>query len=261
MEDNSQSPSLLDIFGSLDDSTKEALADIESPLGLGLAALYISENQAYRPYMTVEHIVAALEVAGVAVTKTQISKAFSRAGDRVSRSMLSGETSYRIMTKGRRQIEPFIQSGEIHVSYIQGGKPRTARKILSELLNNLSGDIRICDPYYGVRSLDALEMLPDSCNVKFLTAQSTENAVKLTGAIVDFRREHIKTEIRIFPDPKAIHDRYVLTDNNLLILGHGIKDIGNKESFVISVSNEQAGDLISSLIKVFDERWDLSKPI
>lgn len=259
--DNSKPDGILSVFESLDESTKLGLADIQSPLILGLATLYISDYQAQRPYLSSEHIVAALEAAGVAIKRTQITKAFARAGDKISRKSIDGELHYRIMTNGRRQVEPFLQLGEISVSYIQSGKPRTARKILSELLNSLSGKVRICDPYYGVRSLDALEMIPNSCEVLFLTAQTTENVTRLSGAITDFRREHLNIELRQFPDPKALHDRYVLSQQNLLILGHGIKDIGNKESFVVNISAEYAGDLIDSIGQKFDERWAKSIPI
>ena len=256
-----QQPSLLDVFELLEESTKQALADIQSPLLLGLAVLLISENQAQRPHLSAEHIVASLEAAGIALKREQITKAFSRAGNRISRKSVEGETFYRIMTSGRRQIEPYIQTGEITVSYIHEGKPRTARKILSELLNNLSGEIRICDPYYGVRSLDALEMIPATCKIRFLSSQTNENVGKLSNTIADFKKEHPNVEIRLFPNSKSTHDRYVISEEHLLILGHGIKDIGNRESFVINIDKEHAGDLIRELMQSFDEKWKISNPI
>jgi hypothetical protein len=258
---SSQQISLLSVFENLDEGTKQAIADLESPLLLGLAALLISENQAQRQYLSAEHIVAALEAAGVAINRNQIVKAFSKVGNKINRKILEGDLFYRIMTKGRRQIEPYIQTGELSVSYIQAGKPRTARKILSQLLNSLSGEIQICDPYYGLRSLDALEMIPETCKIRFLSSKSTENHTKLSNAIHDFRKEHTNVEIRLFPQSKSMHDRYLISKDNLLILGHGIKDIGNKESFVINISKEHAEDLISELRQSFDEKWDVSTSV
>jgi hypothetical protein len=257
-KDSSQPTSLLKVFEDLDESTKQSLADIKSPLILGLATLLISDEQAQRPYLSAEHIIAALEASGVAIKRTQITNAFSKAGDRISRKLTDGEIHYRIMTSGRRQVEPFLHSGAISVLYVHGGKPRTARKILSDLLNPLSGEVRVCDPYYGIRTLDALEMLPISCTVRFLTAQTTENPIRLSGAISDFKRENPQIELRKFPDSKTLHDRYALSQDTLLILGHGIKDIGNKESFVVCVSSEYAKDLIESLIMTFDDRWKIA---
>ncbi len=262
MANTIQTPRLLEVFENLEETTKQLLADVKSPLILGLATLTLAESKAQRQYMPVEHIVAALEAAGVAVKSTQISKAFSRAGNKISRKILEGETCYRIMTSGRREVETLFESeGEINVSYIEGGKPRTARKLLADILSSLTGEVKVCDPYYGLRTLDALEMIPATCTVKFLTAQTTEKPIKLLGAIADFKRERPNTELRIFPDPKSLHDRYVLSNRLLLILGHGIKDIGNKESFVVSISNDYAGDLIESLEKTFEERWATSTAI
>jgi len=259
MDTTTQPPSLLNVFENLEESTKQLLADIKSPLILGLATLSLAENKAQRTYMSSEHIVAALEAAGVAVKRTQISNAFSRAGNKISRKVIDGETCYRIMTSGQREIKSLFESqGEISVSYVEGGKPRTARKLLADMFSSLSGEIKVCDPYYGLRTLDALEMIPANCTVKFLTTQTTEKPIKLSSAIADFKKERPNTELRIFPDPKSLHDRYVLSSNALLILGHGIKDIGNKESFVVSISKDYASDLLKSLEKTFDERWAIS---
>jgi hypothetical protein len=259
MENKNHPPSLLEVFQHIEEPTKQMLADIKSPLVLGLTTLFIAESKAQRPYMSTEHIVAALEAAGVAVKRNQIANAFSRAGNKISRKILEGENCYHLMTSGRRDVEKLFEAkGEIEVSYVEGGKPRTARKFLAELLATFSGEVKVCDPYYGLRTLDTLEMIPATCTVKFLTAQTPEKAIKLSGAITDFKKERPKTELRIFPDPKTLHDRYILSNNLLLILGQGIKDIGNKESFIISIASEYAGDLIEGLEKTFDDRWAIS---
>jgi hypothetical protein len=80
------------VFESLDEDIKQAIADIESPLLLGLATLLISENQAQRQYLSAEHIVAALEAAGVSINRNQIVKAFSKAGNKINRKIVTGHT-------------------------------------------------------------------------------------------------------------------------------------------------------------------------
>jgi hypothetical protein len=165
------------------------------------------------------------------------------------------------MTLGRREVEPLLQRGGINVQYIEGGKPRTARKVLAELVQSFKGEVSICDPYYGLRTLDALDAIPKSCTVHFLTAQTSENSAKLTGPISDFKRERPKVELRLFPNPKDLHDRYILSSQTLLILGQGIKDIGNKESFVIAVSADYAPDLIATMRDTFDNRWKVATPL
>ena len=76
--------SLLETFQGLDTQTKLALADIAAPLLLSLAALELAERNAGVDRLTVEHIVACLEAAGVAVKRLSVSRALSRAGRKIS---------------------------------------------------------------------------------------------------------------------------------------------------------------------------------
>lgn len=77
------SKSLLEAFASLDESSKDALAAEDSPLLLSLAALDIAATTVGVDRLSAEHIVACLEAAGVAVRRTSVSRALSRAGARV----------------------------------------------------------------------------------------------------------------------------------------------------------------------------------
>jgi len=244
-EDTTQK--LVDTFTKIDESTKLSLANIENPLLLGLIALAISEDRAGCKYLSADEIVAALEATSISVNKNSIVKAFARAGKKINQRMEDGETLYRIMIPGRKEVELLTRQDALTIAYIEGGKPRTARKILSEILQGLSGEVRICDPYYGIRTLDALDYILPKCNVRFLSSQTSENLIKLHGAINDFKREHQNTEFRLSAEPKALHDRYILSSESLYLLGHGIKDIGNKESFIVGISKDYAEDVLESL--------------
>jgi hypothetical protein len=254
-------PSLLDAFSSLEQPLKQKLASIKSPLTLGLATLVIAEDMKIRDYMSAEHIVAALEAAGVAVKKTKILRAFARAGGRVSRKIIDEEIHYKVMTQGRNEASPMLDTGALQIFYIDAGKPRTARKMLQEVFSKMRGEIRICDPYYGIRTLDVLEMIDKNCKVNFLTAQTNEKINKLSGPFGDFKREWPKVEMRRYTNQKELHDRYVLCSDYLLILGHGIKDIGNKESFVIRIDSSYASDLINNIKNSFDNKWKISQSV
>jgi hypothetical protein len=252
---SSNPPSLLETFDQLEESTKQALADMETPLKLGLSALMIAKDRAKYASLSAEYIVAALEAAGVAVDKEQITNAFSRARDRITREIIDEEVHYKLMTKGRREVEQILTQSGIAVSFVEAGKPRSARKTLSEFFTVLSGDISICDPYYGVRSLDALELIPKTCQVRFLTAQTSEKSTALAGPFADFKKEHPQTEMRLFGNSSLLHDRYLISPDALYLLGHGIKDIGNRESFIVRLSKEYASDLITDLQSSFDTKW------
>jgi hypothetical protein len=164
----------------------------------------------------------------------------------------------------KRAIEKYkeqkVKPG-LSVSYIEEGQLRVARKKLAEIMNDLSGEVRICDPYYGLGILDILEMIPPGCTVHFLTAKTNERRTKLDGPIADFRRDYPKTELRLFLDENVLHDRYILSDDRLILVGQGFKDLGNKESFVVAIPAKHAGDLIETIRRVFDERWERSTPL
>jgi hypothetical protein len=248
--------SLLDSFASLDGRVKKTLADTDSPLLLSLAALDIAGSEAGKDRLTAEHIVASLEAAGVAIKKTSVSRALARAGGRVSSSKaIDGETQYKLMTKGKTDVEGLLGGELMSVVRIEGGFPRTARITLGKMLAGLTGMVRICDPYYGVRTLDSLDHVPKGCTIRFLTAKTSESVPKLQRAIRDFIKERPRTEFRLAAKPSDLHDRYVVTTDVLLILGHGLKDIGGRESFIIRLGRDLSADLIDETTKAFDARW------
>jgi hypothetical protein len=255
------SRSLLDAFRDIPAEEKEALADISSPLILSFAVLEIAHRTCGMDNLTAEHITACLEVAGVYVKKESVSKSLARAGDRVApKASIDGEVSYKLMTKGRREIPDLLGAGQVSVVKIEGGKPRTARIKLTLALSRLSGHLKVCDPYYGARSFDSLDAIPKSCAISFLSVRTTEKAGPLSRIVSDFKRENPRFEMRVLASPNDIHDRYVLSETELLILGHGLKDIGGKESFIIRLDRSQAVDLIDELHVNFDNRWSSARP-
>ncbi len=254
----STSISLLSTFSSLEPSIKQSLADIELPLLLSFAALALAQDFAKKDYLTAEHIVAVLEAAGVAIKRSQVIGSLSRAGSKVSRKVIHDEVHYCLMTTGRRKIEPLLGLGPIRVVYIKSGMPATARKHLRDIMSTISRNAKICDPYYGLRSLESLSEIPMSSNVRFLTSHTSEKAISLAGPLMDFKREKTNVEIRILPHPNTLHDRFILSADSLYLLGQGIKDIGVKESFIITISKSFAPDLLRDLEARFDALWAAS---
>jgi hypothetical protein len=52
-----------------------------------------------------------------------------------------------------------------------------------------------------------------------------------------------------------LDDRYVLADDQIVQMGHGLKDVGNKDSFIVSLDKILAGDLLASVRASFDAKW------
>jgi len=248
--------SILETFEKLDAATKHTLADISSPRVLAFAALEIAENQCDIDRLTPEHIVACLEVAGVAVKKLSVSRALAGASGYISSRKEGQETSYKLMTKGKREIEQVLGGEKLTVVRIEKNQPRSARFELGDILKTLNGVVRICDPYYGVRTLDLLDNIPTKSKVQFLTSKTNEAGRKLQGAMKDFKKERPNVEFRLARRSAGLHDRFVITNNLILILGHGLKDVGGKESFIIRLDKELVPDLIEETKQSFDAKWN-----
>jgi hypothetical protein len=256
------SKSLLEAFKSLDPTVKEALADISSPLILSFAAIDLAYHTCNIESLTAEHITACLEAAGVFVKKESVLRSLARAGDRISpKETIDGEISYRLMTKGKRELPDLLSETTLSVVRVEAGKPRTARFQLGSILSKLNGIVKICDPYYGIRSFDSLDEIPKGCTIKFLSVNASDKGTKLSGVIKDFKRENPGFELRILKPPISIHDRYIITEKELLLLGHGLKDIGSKESFMIRLEADMAKDLIKELNTSFDNLWNKAQVV
>jgi hypothetical protein len=257
----SQSDGLTSAFAGLEPPLKEALADIDKPLMLALAALLLAEDRAGAQRLTAADIVTALEAADVSVTEKQVAGALAMADALVSRKVIASKNSYSLMTVGRRRVQPLLSIGPIQVSYIEAGSPRSSRMHLAEMLTRLKGPICICDPYYGARSLESLAQIPQPCASRFLTSTTTESPAKLAGPLQDFHREHPNVEMRMLATPNTLHDRYIVTQDSLFLMGQGIKDIGNKDSFIVVISRSYAADAVDEVDRRFARLWAIATPI
>lgn len=249
------------MFKSLEVPLRDRLADFDSPLLAGLAGLLIARERAGREQLSLEELVAVLEAAGVGYQRIAIARAMARAGRRVATKRIGTEIVYTLMTKGRLEVEPLLSRGSVGAVYVDGQQPRTARKELQEVLGVLKGTIKICDPYFGIRTLDTLEKIPASCNVRFLTGKLSESEARLGGPVKDFRRERKNTELRVYAQAGELHDRYILSKDQLLLVGHGLKDIGTRESFVILLERAIVPEMAAQVEASFDQKWAASRPI
>ena len=71
-------------------------------------------------------------------------------------------------------------------------------------------------------------------------------------------KEFPDSEFKAYPSPHELHDRYLLFDKEVWFVGHGIKDIGAKESFVVILQDPFGKEIRSTLRDSFDERWSNS---
>lgn len=203
----------------------------------------------------------ALEDFEVAVSRTQLSRALSRAGSKVIRRAHNRGSAYKIALPGREYLS-VRPEGVVEVVVVEAGHKYSARRTVRDLGSDLGGSLSIVDKYYGVRSLDIIEELgADGRRVRFLTSQTPERPGKVNRMIHELCQERLNIEVRLSSDPNTLHDRYVLGERALLIVGQGIKDLGGSESFVIRIGTDAGADMVALLRENFESRWNAALPV
>jgi len=176
---------------------------------------------------------------------------------------IQGQLFYKIMQKGITRVEVTSGKDQTPVYRIGGTTPRKDKQYLIDIIKTSKGEIKIVDPFYGINSLTMLESLDFGKPIKLLTAKfgDGKKEVKFSHELKDFKKEHKKIEIRVYQNPSELHDRYIITKKSVIFLGHGIKDIGGKESFILVFEGKSGKTIISDLEKNFDDRWNNSTSI
>jgi hypothetical protein len=204
----------------------------------------------------------ALDAIGVSLSSEQIRKALAAAKGQVSIRHEKGAATYRLMQDGYKYLDELAAG--VSVTRIEGGKPLTARQNLAEALGQLAGIVRISDPYYGQRTVSVLAEMQRAKEVRFLTHKvgGGESGAAVKGAMRDLMREMPAVSIRVVLAASTIsHDRFVLTDDDLILIGHGLKDLGARDSFLIRLPNEFVKGITEEITRAFDDQWSHAGPI
>jgi len=232
-----------------------------------LQGLYILQLGARHgiDWQTPAEVAAALQNLGIAITAVggrNTLDAAAVASPRLVIRSASRRRSFRLAQPGERALAATL-GGSVTVVRIEAQKPLTARAQLTQILANLRGIVRISDPYYGARSADALAACASATDVRLITGKcgGGENESSARRVIVDLTKEHRRVQVRVAPSGQMPHDRYVLTDSEMILVGHGLKDIGSRESFMIAIPRNLLTDIATQTEAAFDSLWSVSTPI
>ena len=147
------------------------------------------------------------------------------------------------------------------VVLVKAGNISDARASLDTILAELRGEVAVCDPYYGRSSLARLANLV-SCNcIQFLTQKPDDKEKSFIDVrFTEFQKDYSHFIIRRATGPE-LHDRYVLTADEMILLGHGLKDIGKKDSFILRLHRNALGDMFNGAWQLFRDRWASAAPL
>lgn len=242
---------------------------LRTPLDEVLWLLWVVRDQFdHQAHIYALEIEELAEIRGIALNAVQIERALARAGKRVLRKKFDFDeevpqkTAYKIAVKGVVDLQRRYALAGTKLLFVDGTKPWTDRHLtLPQIASELKGRICVVDKYCGSGSLAILRHLRHGAPLQFLTGKINQNVNAFNHELKDFQKEVKSIQVRLFPEHGELHDRYIISDNAVVIVGHGIKDIGNKESFLVLLKGDTTTDLRKTLLQKFDDRWARSKPI
>lgn len=133
---------------------------------------------------------------------------------------------YKIMQKGTDYLR-----NTIIIIDPQNTDSNYSAKHLAELIASLSGDIKICDPYFHDAGYELLKENLNKNKLKSVQILCGKNRLadeknRKIGAIT----------IEIRNRGNQLHDRFLLDNSKLYILGASLNGVGKKLSFIIDLT-------------------------
>jgi hypothetical protein len=251
-------PELIEKFSSLNNTDMPDFYSYTKPLERGLWVLWTAKEKLDIKKMTAEEIAAIIrDVYEISIDNTAILRSFSKSGDKIHTYRDTENIYYEIMKPGKEHLLSLVREGSINIFYFAADKPFTSKRLLSKhIFDTLNGDLSFVDPYCGMRTLDILSNIKKR-KILFLT--KTDNLRepergRFLRELRDFKTEHTNVEFRNYPNTD-LHDRYIISSDSLVIIGHSVKDLGSKESFAVILNNTTSKNLIEALIENFNRRW------
>lgn len=120
---------------------------------------------------------------------------------------------------------------------------------LHTFLSALRGTVRVCDPYLDSTTLEHLDACAPTVTIRLMTknVRDSGNLRRLFGA---FATQGRALEIRV-ASVASLHDRYMIDDVGMLILGTSLNGFSKKQCFVVRAGQDVRGMATAA----FDTNW------
>lgn len=213
-----------------------------------LWVLATTKNDPDLDYLTPAEVSDILcDVEGINVSRQRVAGLLQKENSAVVRRRRSkARDRYKIMNGGIEELEP---PGPISM-YVDPEKALSQIRKLEEILASLEGDIKICDPYVENKTIDYIVVCRNASSVKLLTANVLKETA-LRRDVAAFAKEHgDRLEIRVAP-AGLLHDRYILHDGGMLLLGTSLNGFAKKQSFMVPLGP----DIKSATEVAFNRVW------
>jgi hypothetical protein len=168
----------------------------------------------------------------------------------------------------KRIVENELSLGSLENAtlFLTGNEAWTdSNKNFPGIINMLDGDLCIVDPFYGNGTFFTLSKFGKERKIRFLSAklgdEEQNNITNFNINLKKFKKEFQNIKLKKYDKIYELHDRYIIADNALVVVGYGIKDFGNKESFVVFLPRKTVAKFLPALKAIFEKRWEKSNDI
>jgi len=252
-------------YQEVDTSDLLSFDECRTPLDMALWVLRVAKDKVGIRRLSAQQISSILRDAHEVSIKTlNITQALNKAGNKVHRYKEDKSITYEIMKSGKEHLMSLKGKGNISVFYFEPEKIYSNKRLLvTDILEPLTGELRIIDPYCGERTLDVIKDVK-ARPIKLLTRLGNINNANVKNRFLrelqDFKTENADIEFRDYPN-NDLHDRYIISPDRVVLIGHSIKDLGAKESFAIVLNQASSQNIYEALSENFDRRWKQSNTI
>lgn len=227
---------------------------LPSPIDKILWVLWVAKDVGESPLDSLQISQVLREIYEINIHPTAIDEILKKVGDEICIHNKGKFPDYEIMREGKDYLT--ANNNGLQLFYFEPNKKFTSQRILSnKILDNLKGELNIVDPYCGSGALDVLH--GKNRTIRFLTNLDNlgqNDKDRMVREIKKFKAENVHVEFRDYP-AKDIHDRYIISDDALVLLGHGMGDLGGKESFAIVLNKAVNENIFEAMDEAFNRRW------
>jgi hypothetical protein len=170
-------------------------------------------------------------------------------GSMVATRKRAGIIEFKLMSIGRAHLS----ATSTDVILVDPGAASTAVRSLHGLFGALRGPVALCDPYFDAVTLEHLEATPATVPQRVLTSKVHDSGPlrRLVTAAQQGRTLEIRRS-----SAAVLHDRYLISDGSVLLLGASLNAFGKKQSIVVALGP----DVRSAVSESFERLWSAADP-
>lgn len=161
-----------------------------------------------------------------------------------------GRWEFAVMKLG----EDLLNSADAPIVVVDPTRAVQAVVTLQSFLSALRGTIRLCDPYLDSTTIEHLDACQADAKIQLLT-QNIKDTGALRRLVAAAATQGRSLAIRVAPTA-PLHDRYIIDDGTMLILGTSLNGFGKKQCFV----TKAGPDIRAMVIAIFDATWAAARP-